>query len=386
MTTLTATGQVLAGRYTLLRWVAGGVMAEVWEARDERMDRTVAVKVLRPTYTSDAIALERFRNEAKLGARLDHPGIAKVLDVNSERRGGEPPWMVQEYIAGSSLADLLGRTSRLEPERAANIIAQAAEAVHSAHELGVVHRDLTPRNLLVTGEDVVKVTDFGIARADGLQPLTMTGQVVGAPAYMSPEQVRGTSATPVSDVYTLGIVLYECVAGIRPFDGRNPIEVARAHLDQDPPPLPTSVPLPMRELVASALAKDPEQRPRSAAELAARLHAAAPGSHRTKALPALTPPAAPPATTEPAAAPATGPGVVRFADTARRSTERAGERARHLIDQALPVARRTWTTAWPHVVRTAHAGWQRRPVTGVGLAGLAVLLLAVVAVLRGGAA
>jgi eukaryotic-like serine/threonine-protein kinase len=271
MTTQTATGQVVAGRYELTRFVAGGAMGEVWEAHDERMDRTVAVKVLRPEYTRDPVAVDRFRTEARLAARLAHPGIAEVHDVDDGASSDEPPWMVQEFVPGRPLSQLVAITGGLDPFRAAGLIAQAADAVHAAHLAGVVHRDLTPGNLLVCDGDIVKVTDFGFARASGAPALTATGQVLGAPAYLSPEQVGGRPATPASDVYTLGVVLHECLTGARPFSGANPVEVARAHLHQQPPPLPASVPEQLRVVTVQAMAKVPADRPSSAAEFATRL-------------------------------------------------------------------------------------------------------------------
>ncbi|MGH8776955.1 MAG: serine/threonine-protein kinase, partial [Jiangellaceae bacterium] len=275
MTTLTATGQVLGGRYELARFIAGGSMGEVWAANDTRMDRTVAVKVLRPEYALDPVAVERFRTEARLAARLTHPGIARVHDVDDGTATDEPPWMVQEYVPGQPLSELLARSGALAQQRAAELIAQVAEAVHSAHEVGVVHRDLTPGNLIVTDTDIVKITDFGIARAAGLVPLTATGQILGAAAYLSPEQVQGRPATAASDVYTLGVVLHECLAGRRPFSGENVVDVARAHLDQLPPELPESVPEALRAVVVTAMAKDPADRPPSAAEFASRLRSVA---------------------------------------------------------------------------------------------------------------
>lgn len=385
MTTLTATGQVLAGRYKLVRWVGGGSMGEVWEASDTRMDRPVAVKVLRPAHVGDPVAIERFRIEAQLGARLDHPGIAKVHDVNIDGRG-EPPWMVQEFVAGEPLTQLLGREGALDPQRAALIVAQVADAANAAHRIGVVHRDLTPRNLLVTPDGSVKITDFGIARSESAAPLTMAGHVIGTPAYLSPEQVRGRTATPASDVYTLGVVLYECLAGQRPFDGANPIEVARAHLEKVPPPLPTVLPGPLRAVVIAALAKEPENRP-SAAEFAARLRAAiAPPTPRAASNPEqmtvvrpLTDLAEPVPirtphrrTRHPAAS---YPSALR---------DRAMAFARQAVEQAGPVARQAWAAALPQADRVARETWGHVQTMRVGLVGALLLLVAVLAVLSSG--
>lgn len=410
MTSLTATGQVIAGRYQLTRFVAGGAMGEVWEAYDERMARTVAVKVLRPEYARDPVAMARFRTEARLAARLSHPGIAQVHDVDDGTSPDEAPWMVQEFVPGHPLSELVAAPGRLDPIRAAGLIAQAADAVHAAHQAGVVHRDLTPGNLLVCDGDTVKITDFGIARAADAPALTATGEVLGAAAYLSPEQVRGEPATAATDIYTLGVVLYECLAGARPFTGTNPVEVARAHLHQDPRPLPPTVPEQLRALTAAAMARDPAHRPTSAAEFANRLREAArlrpvsaPGhaatwdwfaapslpvassasaepAGKTRALPAVSPsdsspsvvpsrPAVPspqpaaPRRPVPPAAEATGAAAVRQATSPRPRPA-----------SATAVASSRWVGEL----------WRRSPVSRIGIIGGAVILLVVLAVLWGG--
>jgi eukaryotic-like serine/threonine-protein kinase len=383
VTTLTATGQVIAERYALTRFVAGGSMGEVWEATDTRMQRVVAVKVLRPEFARDADAVERFRTEARLAARLMHPGIARVHDVDDGRSTADPPWMVQEYVPGRPLSDLLKRAGRLAPQQAADLIGQAAVAVHAAHEAGVVHRDLTPGNLLVTDDDAVKITDFGIARAAGLVPLTATGQVLGAAAYLSPEQVQGRPATAASDVYTLGVVLYECLAGARPFTGANPVEVARAHLDQAPVPLPASVPETFRAVTAAAMAKDPADRPRTAAELATLLRAA-----RTELVPGRT---------------SSVPGDSGDHDRSSRTSEERNTRPLPRVYRAaapltatlastasatLAAARDEAQTLWrawsPVVMRQLRLARERYPVSRFGVAGTVMLLLVVLAVIWGG--
>jgi eukaryotic-like serine/threonine-protein kinase len=361
-TTLTATGQVIAGRYDLTRFVAGGAMGEVWEALDERMDRIVAVKILRPEYARDPVAVERFRTEARLAARLAHPGIVLVHDVDDGDARDEPPWMVQEFVPGRPLSELLASSGALDPVRVAGLIAQAAAAVHAAHLAGVVHRDLTPGNLLVCAGDVVKITDFGIARAAGLPALTAAGQVLGAAAYLSPEQVRGQPASPASDIYSLGVVLYESLTGVRPFRGANAVEVARAHVHEPLPALPVSVPEPLRAITVAAMAKNPADRPSSAAELAALLSAVArqrplrtQARHLTKPPPKISPPvratAAPPPTLTAAA--------VRLA--------------------ARPAAE--YPARWLAVCQRAGELRQRFSISGIGLIGVAVILLVVLSVL-----
>ncbi|MGH8823387.1 MAG: protein kinase domain-containing protein [Jiangellaceae bacterium] len=384
MTTLTATGQILAGRYALTRFVAGGSMGEVWEATDTRMHRVVAVKVLRPEFARDPVAVERFRTEARLAARLTHPGIARVHDVDDGLSPDDPLWMVQEYVPGRPLSNLLVMADPLPPQRVADLIGQAAVAVHAAHQAGVVHRDLTPGNMLVTDDDVVKITDFGIARASGLVPLTATGQILGAAAYLSPEQVRGRPATVASDIYTLGVVLYECLAGARPFTGANAVEVARAHLDRDPAPLPAAVPERLSAVTAAAMAKDPADRPATAAELAQLLRAARAelvprGSAAEPVVPAVDEQAAQQARmrqTRPLprshrAAPP--PAAETLAASASATLAAAADEMRTL--------RRTWS---PVVSRQLREAWTKYPVSRVGAAGIALLLLVVLAVVWGG--
>ena len=419
MTTLTATGQILAGRYELAHFLAGGSMGEVWLANDNRMQRTVAVKVLRPEFARDPVAVERFRIEARLAARLVHPGIARVHDVGDGLATDEPPWIVQEYVSGRPLSELVA-DGPLPPPQVADLIAQAAEAVHAAHEVGVVHRDLTPGNLLVAADDVVKITDFGIARAAGQVPLTATGHVLGAAAYLSPEQVRGRPATPASDIYTLGVVLHECLTGARPFSGANLVDVARAHLHREPPPLPTTVPDALRIVTVAAMAKDPADRPASAAALAARLRTIAAeggkpptvppqprpakprkaGSGRTRPLPRLyraapardpsvprhaaaagptaTGPAATgPAVDDPAVAGPVADGPLRGAAAARL----AAQAVRAPSSATLARAGGRWQAWWPQAVTQIRELWRRYPISRAGLIGITTLVLVIVAVI-----
>ena len=362
-TTLTATGQVIAGRYDLTRFVAGGAMGEVWEALDERMDRIVAVKILRPEYARDPVAVERFRTEARLAARLTHPGIVQVHDVDDGDSRDEPPWMVQEFVPGRPLSELLATSGVLDPVRVAGLIAQAAAAVHAAHLAGVVHRDLTPGNLLVCDGDVVKITDFGIARAVGLPALTAAGQVLGAAAYLSPEQVRGQPASPASDIYSLGVVLYESLTGVRPFRGANAVEVARAHVHEPLPALPVSVPEPLRAITVAAMAKNPADRPSSAAELATRLSAVA--RHRplrTQARDVTKPPL--PKISLPVRAAAAPPPTLTGAAAVRLAARPAAE----------------YPARWLAVCQRASELRQRYSISGIGLIGAAVILLVVLSV------
>jgi serine/threonine protein kinase len=262
----------LGGRYRLEQRIARGGMGEVWRATDEVLGRAVAVKVLRPEYADEEIFLERFRAEARNTAALVHTGIAQVYDFGQARAGGAyVPFIVMELVPGEPLSEIIERDGALELDRALDLVAQTARALQAAHDGGVIHRDVKPANLLVTPSWAVKVTDFGIARAGDALPLTRSGTVMGTAHYLAPEMVstRG-AASPSSDVYALGVVLYECLAGRRPFVGENPLSVAMAHLNEEPPPI-HGLPESVRALLACVLSKDPVNRPENANELARRL-------------------------------------------------------------------------------------------------------------------
>lgn len=262
-----AAGSVVAGRYVLSRRIAGGGMGDVWRAHDQVRDRAVALKLLRPEYLDEPAFLARFRAEARLAGLLDHPGIAAVHDYGENDGPGGVAWLVMELVEGEPLSRLLARRGALPPEQALDVIGQTACALQAAHDAGVIHRDVKPGNLLVRPDGVVKITDFGIARAAGAAPLTRTGTVLGTAHYLSPEQVQGRSASTASDVYALGIVAYECLAGRRPFEGDSPVEVALAHQRDPVPALPADLPGPVVALVMRALAKNPADRPASAGNM-----------------------------------------------------------------------------------------------------------------------
>ena len=260
-------GTRLADRYRLESRIAGGGMGEVWKARDEVLERTVAVKMLRAEYADDHEFLERFRDEAKHAAALSHPGIASVYDYGEDADTGAP-YLVMEYVEGEPLSALLVRAGgSLSVNQAMDVVGQTALALQAAHDAGIVHRDVKPGNILVRPDGLVKVTDFGIARASGKVGLTRTGNVVGTAHYMSPEQAQGRSATPASDVYALGVVAYEALAGRKPFIGDSPVGIAVAHTREEAPTLPPEVPESVRDLVGQAMSKNPKGRPRSAGDL-----------------------------------------------------------------------------------------------------------------------
>jgi serine/threonine protein kinase len=250
------------GRYRLEERLAAGGMGEVWRGTDTVLGRQVAIKLPRHEHAEDPTFRARFLAEAKHTAKLSHPGVALVYDFGELPES--TPYLVMELVVGEPLSAMLRRRRALPPVVAADLVAQAADAVDVAHKAGIIHRDLKPGNLLVTPEGRVKVTDFGIARAMAAAPLTRTGDVIGTPHYLSPEQAEGRPATPASDVYALGVVLYECLTGQRPFDGDSPVAIVVAHVSQPVPPLPETVPVWLRATCAGALSKDPAGRPLAA--------------------------------------------------------------------------------------------------------------------------
>ncbi|HEX2131729.1 MAG TPA: serine/threonine-protein kinase [Actinophytocola sp.] len=274
-------GQLLAERYRLSRRIAVGGMGEVWEAADTRLDRRVAVKVLKPELCGDAEFLHRFRTEARTTASLNHPGIAAVHDYGETAAIVDGPkdtaYLVMELVEGDPLAAILAKERRISAERTLEILEQAGNALQAAHERGFVHRDVKPGNIMVTptpdGRVVVKLTDFGIAKAADAAPVTRSGMVMGTAHYIAPEQALGHEAEPASDVYSLAVVGYECLAGHRPFLSENAVTVAMMHIRDLAPPLPPDVPPHARAVVEATLVKDPAQRYGSGGELAAAVAA-----------------------------------------------------------------------------------------------------------------
>jgi eukaryotic-like serine/threonine-protein kinase len=265
---------VYNGRYELHRQIARGGMADVFLARDLLLDRPVAVKVLFPQFASDPTFVERFRREAQSAANLNQPNITAVFDWGQE---GDTYFIVMEYVEGRSLAEILRSEGMLHPDRAADIATDVAAALSFAHRNGVVHRDIKPGNILIAPSGQVKVTDFGIARAFGAAGdtnLTQTGSVMGTAAYFSPEQAQGHPVDPRSDLYSLGVVLYEMLASRPPFTGDTPVAMAYAHVQKTPEP-PSSVnprvPPAMDAVTMRLLAKNPNDRYPSAEDLRADL-------------------------------------------------------------------------------------------------------------------
>jgi serine/threonine-protein kinase len=253
------------GRYVLDSRIAVGGMGEVWQATDTIIGRQVAIKILKDEYLGDPGFLERFRAEARHAALVNHEGIANVYDYGEEDGSA---YLVMELVPGEPLSAILEREHTLPIDRVLDIVAQTATALQAAHSAGLVHRDIKPGNLLITPEGRVKITDFGIARIADQVPLTATGQVMGTVQYLSPEQASGHAASPSTDIYSLGIVAYEALAGKRPFSGESQVAIAMAQINDTPPPLPDTIAEPVRNLIMSCIAKKPADRPDSAANLA----------------------------------------------------------------------------------------------------------------------
>ncbi|MFE5670332.1 serine/threonine-protein kinase [Agromyces sp. NPDC056523] len=258
-------GLTFGGRYELSSRIAIGGMGEVWQATDLVIGRQVAIKILKDEYLGDPGFLERFRAEARHAALVNHEGIANVFDYGEEEGSA---YLVMELVPGEALSTILEREHVLSTDKVLDIVAQTASALQAAHAAGLVHRDIKPGNLLITPDGRVKITDFGIARIADQVPLTATGQVMGTVQYLSPEQASGHPASPTTDIYSLGIVAYECLAGRRPFTGESQVAIAMAQINETPPDLPVTVSEPVRNLVYACIAKNPADRPQTAAHLA----------------------------------------------------------------------------------------------------------------------
>jgi eukaryotic-like serine/threonine-protein kinase len=338
----------LGERYTIVERIAVGGMGAVYRATDNRLNRTVAVKLLKEGLAHDPRFVERFRREARSAAGLTHPNIAGVFDYGEEH--GQH-FIVMELADGRDLARVLLDEGPLPVDRALKIAAATADALGHAHHMGVIHRDVKPANILVDAHDRVKVTDFGIARAAGDSTITQTGTILGTAFYLSPEQASGDNLGPHSDVYSLGVVLYEMLTGAVPFTADSPVSVAMKHLNEEVPSpswLKPGIASDVDELVRAATAKDPKDRPADGAEFAARVRRVI-------------------------GAPATDAAPAAAAVTAAEETPVAAVTA-PVGTTSEPSASDTWVLPGPRLP------WQRLiALTLAGLAGLAVLMLAIAA-------
>jgi serine/threonine-protein kinase len=259
--------RVLNGRYEIESVLGQGGMAKVFKGTDKVLGRTVAIKVLSPQFTDDAQFVARFRREAQSAAALNHPNIVGVFDTGSQ---GDVHYIVMEYVEGRTLRDVIRNEGPLLPQRAAEIADAVAKALEPAHQAGMVHRDIKPGNIMLTSDGEVKVMDFGIARTSTGDTLTQTAAVLGTASYLSPEQAQGQSVDARSDIYSLGCVLYEMVAGRAPFTGDSPVAIAYRHVRDDPvgpSRINPDVPSDLEAVILKAMAKNPANRYQTAAEL-----------------------------------------------------------------------------------------------------------------------
>jgi len=275
---LTEIGTILGGRYRLVELLGQGGMARIYRAHDNQLDRFVAVKLLRPEYGRDPDFGSRFRHEAQAAASLNHPNVVSVYDYGQDEAG---PFIVMELVDGEDLAAIVKRSGALPPRQAARIVAETARALHAAHQRGIVHRDVKPGNIMIDREGRVKVTDFGIARAIAEAQMTLPGTTLGSVHYFSPEQARGDQATASSDIYSLGIVLFELLTGHRPWEADSAAAVAMARLAgpaPDPASIRSGIPSDLVAIDRKALATEPADRWSSASSMAAALEAFLAGS------------------------------------------------------------------------------------------------------------
>jgi serine/threonine protein kinase len=251
----------LGGRYLLESRIASGGMADVWAGTDEVLQREVAIKIMRGDAEHEEVFLQRFRDEALHSAQLLHVNITTVFDYGEE---DGLCFLIMELVDGHALSIILREAGPFQASAVRSIIGQSALALGVAHEAGVVHRDVKPANILLRSDGLVKLTDFGIARAGEASGITRLGEMLGTPNYISPEQAMGEPATGASDLYALGIVAHELLTGQRPFDRGTPIATAMSHVNEPPPPLGDDVPQDLRETVAALLEKKPDDRPENA--------------------------------------------------------------------------------------------------------------------------
>ena len=268
-----ADNTMVDSRYRILNRIGSGGMADVYRAQDTHLGREVAIKMLHRRFSADEDFVERFRREASSAASLQHPNVVNVFD-RGEHDGTY--YIAMEHLSGSTLKQLIDAEAPLDQERAIDLGIQVLKAAGFAHRRSVIHRDLKPHNVIVGGDGTAKVTDFGIARA-GASEMTETGSIMGTAQYLSPEQAQGHSVSPASDIYSIGVLLYEALAGQVPFHGESAVSIALKHLNEPPPPLSRRRPdihPDLERVVVRALAKDPAQRYTSAEEMIAALEAA----------------------------------------------------------------------------------------------------------------
>lgn len=260
-------GTVLSGRYEIIELVSEGGMAMVFRARCRMLDRIVAVKILKDEYSSDLNFVQKFKTEGLAAAQLSHPNIVNIFDVGQEE---DIYYIVMEYIEGETLKEFIQKNAPLPVDQAITITTMICDGLQHAHEKGIIHRDIKPHNIIITETGIVKVADFGIAKAISKKTITYGGNIVGSVHYIAPEQARGEPVTRTTDIYSLGCVLYEMLTGKMPFDAESPITVALKHIHDDPLPpraLNSEIPKALEAVILRAMAKNPVQRFASAKDL-----------------------------------------------------------------------------------------------------------------------
>ena len=267
---------VFGNRYRTIERIGSGGMADVYKAMDEVLGRTVAVKIMHPHYADDPTFVQRFRHEAQSAANLSHPNIVNIYDWGQQ---GDTYYIVMEYVKGTDLKALIAQRGPADPVKATEYAAQICAGLSVAHGYGIIHRDIKSHNLVLTPDGTIKIMDFGIARAvDSM--MTQTGSVLGTAQYVSPEQAQGRELTPGSDLYSLGVVLYEMTTGQLPFDGDTPVSVALKHVNEDAVPprqVRPSIPPAIEAVIMRAMEKDPTRRYTSAEQMRDDLLRAAQG-------------------------------------------------------------------------------------------------------------
>jgi serine/threonine-protein kinase len=261
-------GQLVHRRYRLDKRLAQGGMGEVWKAYDLELGRVVAIKALRGDLAVDRNRLQRLRAEAHNSANLAHPNIAALFEYYENDGIG---FLVMEYVPSKSLAQIYKEEATLPPAKLLPILIQTARGLYVAHSHGVIHRDVKPANIMVSDSGEVKITDFGVSYSTNQAQITQDGMVVGTAQYISPEQAQGEQASARSDIYSLGIVAYEGIAGHRPFTGATAVDIAAAQVNDPVPPLPDSTDPTLARFVMSMLEKDPDKRPQNALEVSREL-------------------------------------------------------------------------------------------------------------------